>query len=192
MLETLGGFKEVAGLHYRTDHDLKGHGKVSGKNMQVFDEQSKKKVLPHVLELSFGVDRNIWSLLDIFYTKGKEGSMFEFPPDISPIQVAIFPIVKKDEKLVKIAQQVHEDLSKDFEVIYDGGGSVGRRYARQDEIGTPFCITIDGESIKGKDVTIRDRDTTKQIRVKIKELREILKKLICGEIDFEKAGKLIR
>jgi glycyl-tRNA synthetase len=192
MLETLGGFKEVAGLHYRTDHDLKGHGKVSGKNMQVFDEQSKKKVLPHVLELSFGVDRNIWSLLDIFYTKGKEGSMFEFPPDISPIQVAIFPIVKKDEKLVKIAQQVHEDLSKDFEVIYDGGGSVGRRYARQDEIGTPFCITIDGESIKGKDVTIRDRDTTKQIRVKINKLREILRKLISGEIDFGKVGKTIK
>ncbi len=190
MLETLGGFKEIAGLHYRTDHDLKGHGKVSGKNMQVFDEKSKRKVLPHVLELSFGVDRNIWALLDIFYTKGKEGSMFEFPSDIAPNKAAVFPIVKKDKKLVKIAQQVYEDLSKDFKVIYDEGGSVGRRYARQDEIGTPYCITVDQDSLKGKGVTVRLRDTTEQVRIPIKDIGNILQKAINGE-DILKLGKIV-
>ncbi|MFH1503163.1 MAG: glycine--tRNA ligase, partial [Candidatus Diapherotrites archaeon] len=157
-LDTLGGFKEVAGVHYRTDHDLKGHEKISGKNLEIFDELSKKKILPHVLELSFGVDRNIWALLDVFYSIGKEGSMFKFPAKFAPIKAAIFPIVK-NEKMVEIAKDICDDLKKDFNIIYDEGGSVGRRYARNDEIGTPFCITVDGDSLKKKDVTIRDRDT---------------------------------
>jgi len=191
-LDTLGGFKEVAGVHYRTDHDLAGHAKISGKNLEVFDESAKKKILPHVLELSFGVDRNVWTILDIFYNVGKEGGMFKFPPKISPIKAAIFPLVKTDEKLVKISKEIYEDLKKDFYVIYDDGGSVGRRYARNDEIGTPFCITIDGDSVKNKDVTIRNRDDTKQIRVKVSDLKDILKKLINQEIEFEKAGKLVK
>jgi len=190
-LDTLGDFKEVAGVHYRTDHDLAGHAKISGKNLEIFDESSKKKILPHVLELSFGVDRNIWALLDVFYGVGKEGSMFKFPAKLSPIKAAIFPIIK-NEKMVAIAKKVYEDLKKELDVVYDESGSVGRRYARNDEIGTPFCITVDGDSIKGKDVTIRNRDDTKQIRVKISELKDILKKLIEAEIEFAKAGKNFR
>jgi glycyl-tRNA synthetase len=178
-LETLGGFKEVAGVHYRGDHDLSGHGKVSGKNFEVFYDG--KKVLPHVLELSFGVDRNIWTLLDVFYRVGKEGSMFSFPPVIAPIKAAIFPIVKREE-FEKIADGIVSDLGDELKVIYDKGGSIGRRYARNDEIGTPFCITIDEESLKGKDVTVRDRDTTKQIRVKVVDLKNSLKKIIDGKI----------
>jgi len=187
-LETLGGFKEVAGIHYRTDHDLKGHEKVSGENLEVFYDN--KKILPHVLELSFGVDRNVWMLLDIFYNIGDEGSMFKFPPKLVPIKAAIFPIVK-DEKFVRIAKDVYRELKKEFVCVYDSGGSIGRRYARQDEIGTMYCITIDGDSLKKKDITIRNRDDTKQIRVKISELKEILRKLIFSEIEFEKAGKIV-
>ncbi len=186
MLDTLGGFKEVAGVHYRTDHDLLGHSKISGKSLEVFYEN--KKILPHVLELSFGVDRNIWMLLDIFYTIGKEGSMFSFPPKLSPIKAAVFPIVK-GPKFEKIAEEVVRNLRQEWNIFYDKSGSIGRRYARNDEIGTPFCITIDGDSLKNKDVTIRDRDTKKQIRVKIEELRDILRKLIEKTIKFEKAGK---
>lgn len=187
-LDTLGGFKEVAGLHYRTDHDLGGHQKVSGKNLEVFYEN--KKILPHVLELSFGVDRNIWALLDVFYGVGKEGSMFKFPLEIAPFEIALLPLVNK-AGMDKLAEEIYGQLKEDFSGFFDSRGSIGRRYARQDETGTPLCITIDGESLKQKDVTIRRRDDQKQIRVKIDKLKEILRKLINNEIKFEKAGKLI-
>ena len=187
-LDTLNGFKEVAGVHYRTDHDLLGHQKISGKNLEVFYDG--KKILPHVLELSFGVDRNIWAILDAFYAVGKEGSMFAFPPELSPLKAAVFPIVKGD-KFERMSEKIASELREEWNIAYDRSGSIGRRYARNDEIGTPFCVTIDGDSLKNKDVTIRDRDTKKQIRVKISELKEILKKLLEGKISFEKAGKLV-
>ncbi|MBI5803542.1 glycine--tRNA ligase [Candidatus Pacearchaeota archaeon] len=187
--DTLKGFKEVGGIHYRGNHDLSGHQKTSGKNMEVFYDG--KKILPHVLELSFGVDRNIWALMDLFYSVGKEGSMLELPATLSPIKASVIPIVKKKE-FEDIARDVFSDLSKDLVISYDESGSIGRRYARNDEIGTPYCITIDGDSLKNKDVTIRDRDTTKQIRVKISKLSGTLKKLIEGEIEFSKAGKLLK
>ncbi len=189
VLDTVGGFKEVGGVHYRTDHDLAGHQKVSGKNLSV--SVDGKKFIPHVLELSFGVDRNVFSFLDVFFDKGKEGFIFSFPPKLAPIRVAIFPIVKQKE-FVKIGEDVFNDLKKEWNVVYDPSGSIGRRYARNDEIGTPFCITVDGDSVKNKDVTIRDRDTTKQIRVKVSELKDVLRKLINGEIEFRSAGKLIK
>ena len=111
-------------------------------------------------------------------------------PKLSPIKAAVFPIVKKPE-FEKIAENVMKLLKQEWYVVYDRSGSIGRRYARNDEIGTPYCITIDGDSIKNKDVTIRDRDTTKQIRVKISDLKNTLRKLIEGEIEFEKAGKVL-
>ncbi|MBI2043897.1 hypothetical protein HYT24_00860 [Candidatus Pacearchaeota archaeon] len=187
--DTLNGFKEVAGIHYRGSHDLSGHQKVSGKNMEVFYDG--KKILPHVLELSFGVDRNVWMLLDLFYAIGKEGSMLKFPPNLAPVKAAIIPIVKKEE-FEKIARNIFDKLKEDFNVVYDSSGSIGRRYARNDEIGTPYCITIDGDSITNKDVTIRNRDNQKQIRVKVSELKETIKRLIEGKIEFEKAGKLLK
>ncbi|MEK6842238.1 MAG: aminoacyl--tRNA ligase-related protein, partial [Nanoarchaeota archaeon] len=131
-LETLGGFKEIAGVHYRTDHDLIGHSKVSGKNLEVFYDN--KKILPHVLELSFGVDRNVWALLDLFYAVGKEGSMFVFPPQLSPIKAAVFPIIK-ERKFEKISDKIADELKREWNIIYDKSGSIGRRYARNDEIG---------------------------------------------------------
>ena len=188
-IETLGGFKEIGGIHYRTDHDLKGHQKLSGKNIEV--NIDGKKFTPHVLELSFGVDRNIWTLLDVFYNIGKEGSMFKFPGKISPIKAAILPLIKKGD-FEKIARKIFEDLNCEWNIAYDKSGSIGKRYARNDEIGTPYCITIDGDSLKNKDVTIRQRDTSKQIRVKFSELKNILKNLIEGKIKFEDAGKIIK
>ncbi len=185
-LDTLNGFKEVAGLHYRTDHDLKGHQEISGKKLEINYEG--KKFIPHILELSFGVDRNIWMLLDIFFGKGKEGAMFKFPKNISPYQIAIFPLIKNKKQFTKTARKICQDLKQEFDCFYDESGSIGRRYARQDEIGTNYCITIDDKSLKQKDVTIRDRDSTKQIRVKISELKEILKKLIENKVKFQKTG----
>ena len=185
-LETLGGFKEVAGIHYRAEHDLAGHQKISGKNLEVFYDN--KKILAHVLELSFGVDRNTWMLLDIFHNAGKEGSMFRFPSHLAPIKAAVLPIVKGDFE--KLAKEIYLDLKKDFFCVYDAGGSIGRRYARMDEVGCPMCITIDGDSLKNKDVTIRWRDNAEQIRIKITELKNIIRKVLDGE-DLFKFGKRV-
>ena len=187
--DTLGGFKEVAGVHYRTDHDLGGHQRISKKKLEVSIDG--KKFLPHVLELSFGVDRNIYSLFDVFFNKGKEGEMFKFPGILAPIKAAVFPLVRNDENILNFAKDIYSELRKEFSVQYDQSGSVGRRYARQDEVGTPFCITIDNDSIENNDVTIRDRETTKQIRVKKKDLKETLRKLINSEIKFSEVGKII-
>ncbi len=186
-LDTLGGFKEVAGVHYRGDHDLKGHQEISGKNLEVF--YNNKKVLPHVLELSFGVDRNIFAILDIFYHIGEGGSMFRFPPNLTPINAAIFPLLK-DEKMIKLSRSLFDDLKKEFRISYDDSGSIGRRYARNDEIGTPFCITIDEDSLKNKDVTIRLRDTTEQIRIETEDLKEILRRGIDGK-NISKLGRKV-
>jgi len=172
-LESLGGFKEVAGIHYRTDHDLLGHEKQSKQNLQVL--WNNKNIIPHVLELSFGVDRNIWMLFDVFYDIGKEGPMFRFPKKLAPFSIAILPLVNK-EGMDKVAKEIYKNLKEKFNVFYDDSGSIGRRYARQDEIGTPFCITIDGQTLKDKTVTIRERDSMKQHRVKIEKIEEELNK----------------
>ncbi|MBU4339280.1 glycine--tRNA ligase, partial [Patescibacteria group bacterium] len=121
----------------------------------------------------------------------KENIILKLPPKLAPIKAAVFPIVKQPE-FEKIAKEIVSDLKKEYNVVYDQSGSIGKRYARNDEIGTPYCITIDGDSLKNKDVTIRWRDTTKQIRIKISELKKVLKKLIDEEIEFEKAGKIIK
>ncbi len=191
-LESLGGFKEVAGVHYRGNHDLGGHQLGSGVKLEItLDEGGKtKKILPHVLELSFGVDRNIWALLDIFYKEEKERTLFAFPPHLAPIDAAIFPLVNRD-KIPEFAENIFLDLFKDkFSIFFDDSGSIGRRYRRQDEIGTKFCITVDYDSIKNNGITIRDRDTMKQIRVKIEDLRNSLKQLLKGE-ELSKFGKYI-
>lgn len=171
-LETLGGFKEVAGLHYRTDHDLKGHEKQSKQNLEVF--YNNHKFLPHVLELSFGVDRNIWAFIDIFYKKEKERDLFQFPLSLAPIDCAVFPLVNKEGMDAK-AKGLYDSMKGCFSCFYDDSGSIGRRYRRQDEIGTPFCITVDSQTLKDDTVTVRERDSMKQERAEIKNLQNILK-----------------
>ena len=185
-LETLDGFKEVSGLHYRGSHDLGGHQEGSKAKLEVIIDN--KRFIPHVLELSFGVDRNIWALLDIFYKEEKERTLFNFPYKVSPIETAIFPLVKKD-KLPEIAKSIFHELRQDLTATYDESGSIGRMYRRVDEIGCPFMITIDHGTLKNSDVTIRERETMQQIRVKISELKNILQKLLSNEIEFAKAGK---
>ncbi len=173
-LETIGGFKEVAGIHYRTDHDLLGHEKHSKQNLHVF--WNNKKFIPHVLELSFGVDRNIWALMDLFYKEEKERTLFSFPLTVSPIDIAVFPLVNR-ESMPEKAKEVYNLLKQDFSCFYDETDSIGRRYRRQDEIGTPYCITIDNQTSKDNSVTIRELNSMEQKRVKIGTLLVELKNL---------------
>jgi len=177
------GFTEVGGLHYRTNHDLSGHEKVSGQKMEIFDEESASKFIPHVLELSFGVDRNVYSLLDLSYDDDKQRGnlVLHLPSQVTPFFCAVFPLVKNKPELVAKAEEVYSLVKKNFPCFYDEASSVGRRYARADEMGVKYCITVDFESLEDPNlhdtVTIRDRDSTQQERVKISELLERLSKL---------------
>src|SRR3989338_1177724 len=163
------GFTEMGGLHYRTDHDLGGHQRVSKENMEVFEEESGKKFIPHVLELSFGVDRNVYALLDLGLEDNKErGNMvLHLSNQLTPFYGAVFPLVKNKPEITNKAEEVYNLLRQAYSVYYDESGSVGRRYARADEMGVRYCITIDFDSLVDEAVTIRDRETTKQERVKI-------------------------
>ncbi len=169
------GFTEVGGLHYRTDHDLGGHQKTSGQKMELIDDKGEKFV-PRVLELSFGMDRMLYSLLDLNYVKDeKRGNVvLGLPKKLSPFFCAVFPLVKNKEKIVGKAEKVFKELNGCYSCYYDQASSVGRRYARADEIGVVNCITVDFESLDDDCVTIRDRDNTKQKRVKISELKNKL------------------
>jgi glycyl-tRNA synthetase len=179
------------GNAYRSDHDLSSHMKHSGENFEVVDEG--KKIVPHVIEPSFGIERTIYAVLLYCFREGKDRgwSWFEFPPRISPFLAGIFPLVNKDG-LPEKAREIYLELKKDFDVFYDDSGSIGKRYARSDEIGTPYNITIDYQTLKDQTVTLRDRNSTKQIRVELKNLKELLQKLLNREVEFEKAGKLVK
>jgi glycyl-tRNA synthetase len=180
------GWKELQGIADRGTYDLDAHQKKSKKSMEIMDDASEKKILPMVVaEPSFGVERAFIVFMNEAYTE-KDGSVIlKLHPKLAPIKVAIFPLVKKDNKLVEISKKIHKDLQEEWNVTYDESGSIGRRYARQDEIGTPFCITVDGDSAKNKDVTIRNRDNGEQKRIKISEINNTIKKLISGEISFD-------
>ncbi len=185
-LNTFGWF-ECCGIHDRTDYDLKQHAKFSGKKLEMFSEDLKKNIVPHVLEIAFGTDRPVFALLDLFYEKKEKEdgkSLLKLPVKLAPVKVAIFPLMNKDE-LLSISNKVYDELSKNFVAVFDKSGAIGRRYLRQDEIGTPFCLTVDFDSVKGNDITLRERDSAKQKRVKIKDLSEILRKLINKEVKFE-------
>lgn len=190
-VETSIGWLELIANNYRTDYDLKGHMEHSGANLEYLNDDGKK-IIPHIWEVSAGVDRTMFAVLENSFREGKDGRILSLNPLIAPYDCAVFPLIKKGE-IYEVAKDVDKFLKDSwFDVAFDKSGSIGRRYARNDEIGTPFCITVDGDSVKNKDVTIRDRDTTKQIRVKISELKDVLRKLINSEIEFEKAGKLVK
>jgi len=168
------GWIELVACNYRSGYDLSGHAKQSKQNLAVLDEG--KSVIPHIFELSMGVDRSIYCILEHAFAreKGKEErNMLRLPAQLAPIQVAVFPLVSKD-KLPEKANYVYKLLKEDFSAFYDETGSIGRRYRRQDEIGTPICVTIDYQTLKDNSVTIRDRDSMQQKRVKIDKLKEIL------------------
>jgi len=187
-LESLDGFKEIGGVHYRTDHDLSGHQKVSKQSQEIFFDN--KKLVPHVLELSFGVDRMFYAMLDLFYSKEKDKVVLKLPACLAPITASVFPLVNKDG-LDKMAKEVFDKIKSSFDVFYDESGSIGRMYARADEAGVPFCITIDYDTMKDGTATLRERDTTKQVRVKIEDLTSSISKISEGK-KIEEVGKSIK
>jgi len=180
-VESLNGFVECGGLHYRGDYDLKNH--------KISVNYDGKNIYPYVLELSFGVDRNILALMDIFYKKEKERELFLFNRNITPVEVAVFPLVNKDN-IPKKAEEIYELIKSDFSAFYDCKGSIGKMYRRMDEIGCVAMLTIDHDSLKNNDITLRDRNSMKQIRVKIKDLKETLNKFLDG-VELKKLSKLI-
>ena len=176
------GMKELYGIAYRTDFDLKNHQEKSGIDLEYQDNISGEKFLPHVIEPTFGVDRTFLAVLVAAYQEEKAKSadgedeqriVLKLPKMLAPVQVAVLPLSKKDE-LSSVAQKIAQDLRKNFAVDYDETQSIGKRYRRQDEIGTPFCVTVDFDSLTDEAVTIRERDSMKQDRIKIKELENYL------------------
>lgn len=161
-------WNEVVACNYRTDYDLSTHSKASKKDMTVMD--GEKKVLPHVLELSLGVDRTLFLLLDRFFVHEKDRDVLRLPAKVAPYLAAVFPLVSKPP-FESVAESIYEDLkNQEFRVFYDDSGAIGRRYRRMDEVGTPFCITVDSQSLEDKTVTIRQRDSMAQERVQANEL----------------------
>ena len=178
------GSKEVAGNANRGQYDLTQHAKESKEKMEIFDEKYGNKIIPRVIEPTFGMERIFLALLTKAYcVDEKENVILKLPSKIAPIKIAVFPLIKRDD-FEKISSDIVKELKKEFNVSHDKSGSIGRRYARNDEIGTPFCVTIDDDSISNQTVTIRDRDSKNQKKVEIKNLKTILKNLIDGEIDF--------
>ena len=179
------GWTEVCGVHDRTDYDLTQHAKASGVEL-VAQRENGEKFVPHVLEIAFGTDRPTYALIDLFYEKKEEGegkTTFKIPYNMSPIDVSIFPLSKKNE-LINLANEIKQNLEKNFVVEYDESGSIGKRYLRSAKQGTPYAITIDFDSLEDNSVTLRDRDTEKQKRIKISELGLILSDLLTKNISL--------
>ncbi|MCL5730455.1 MAG: glycine--tRNA ligase [Candidatus Pacearchaeota archaeon] len=176
------GSKEIAGIANRGQFDLTNHEKESGQNMSVFDERYKNKVIPKVIEPTFGIERVFLAVLAkaYHYNKEKNYTTLKIPAKLAPIKAAIFPLVKQPE-YEKMSKSIYHELRKEFNVFYDSSGSIGRRYARNDEIGTPFCITIDEDSLRNHDVTVRFRDTGEQRRIKEKSIINFMKAAVRGE-----------
>ncbi len=166
-----GGFKELYGLAYRTDYDLKQHKKYSGVDLRYQHQQTGEKFFPHVVEPTFGVGRTLLVLLLEAYREDGDRKVLSLDPKIAPYQVAVFPLVSNKEDIVGKARDVFAMLSSHYHVAWDDRGNIGKRYYSQDEIGTPWCVTIDYDTLDDDSVTIRDRDTTKQVRVKISSLK---------------------
>lgn len=174
------GFKELEGIHYRTDYDLTQHGKFSGKKLEYRDPKTNEVYIPHVVETSVGVDRTFLALLTDSFTEeklkdGKSRMVLKLPKKLTPIKVAIFPLMKNKPELVEKAREVFDGFKSRWMCEFDDNGNVGKRYRRQDEIGTPFCVTVDFDTLETNEVTVRDRDTMKQDKVKIEELENYLK-----------------
>ena len=184
------GFKELEGIHSRTDFDLGNHEKFSGKKLKYYDIDSDKKYTPYVVETSIGLDRLFLAIISNSLEEEKldnnsTRTVLKLPKFLAPTKLAILPLLKKDE-LVKLSKKIKDDLKFDFNLVYDEKDAIGRRYRRQDAIGTPYCITIDHDSLKNETVTIRDRDSMKQDRVKIEEVKKFLNSKIDISIWLKK------
>jgi glycyl-tRNA synthetase len=184
------GWTEVSGHNYRTDFDLSRHMKASGVELTAFkqSEEGEKRFVPHVIEPSFGLDRLVYVALEYAYTKRGKRKILSLPHELSPIQVSVFPLMNKDGLLEKADELYHMLVNEGFTVDWDSSGSIGRRYARADEVGTPLAITIDYKTLEDNTVTLRDRDNWKQIRSKITNLPLLLHDYFCNKIDFNDLG----
>ena len=170
------GREELYGIAYRTDFDLKRHAAVSGVDLSYFDEETKERFIPHVIEPTFGVDRTMLALLTEHYAEDGERTVLKLPPALAPVKIAVFPLLANKPDLVAKAQEIYKALRHPFGtyrgalVAWDDRGNIGKRYYSQDEIGTPFCVTVDFQTLEDDTVTVRDRDTMKQERVATVEL----------------------
>jgi glycyl-tRNA synthetase len=169
------GFKELEGIHSRTDFDLKAHMEYSGKKMQYFDPETNKHYVPYVVETSIGLDRMFLAILSSSYKEEKLDDqevriVLKIPPQIAPVKLAVLPLTKKD-KLPEKAREILKSLQLNFSCQYEEKDSIGKRYRRQDAIGTPYCITIDHETLEDDTITLRNRDDMSQERIKISELK---------------------
>lgn len=168
------GFKELEGVHARGDYDLTQHAKYSGKDLSYTDPKTGEKFVPHIIESSVGVGRTVLAVLTEAYTEedldGDQRIVMKFPKKLAPVKAAVFPLLKNKPELVSLAKEIYDALKLDFMCEFDDNGNVGKRYRRQDEIGTPYCITVDFETLESRTVTVRDRDTMEQIRVAITDL----------------------
>jgi glycyl-tRNA synthetase len=186
------GWSELMGIANRTDFDLKQHGQFSGKSLTYFDEERKEHVVPFVIEPSAGVDRAFLAFLVDAYreeeVRGEKRIVLRFHPELAPVKVAVLPLLKKREDIVRAAHAIRDDLTRVWPVTYDDTAAIGRLYRRQDEVGTPYCVTVDvrtvgdagGGEVGDGHVTIRDRDSMEQIRVPIAALRTIFEELLNG------------
>jgi len=182
------GWHEFEGIHNRTDFDLKNHQQASGKKLDYLDAATNERFIPYVVETSAGADRTALVVLcDAYREENVEGEgegggeqrvVLKLKPSLAPLKAAVFPLVNKDG-MPEVARRIYDDLRRRYNVFYDDGGSIGRRYRRQDEAGTPFGITIDGQTTQDQTVTVRDRDTLKQVRVASSGLVEYLKEQLA-------------
>lgn len=180
--KSLGGFDEIEGVHARGDWDLSQHSKCSGVDLKYTDPNTGKKFIPHIMETSAGLNRITFAILDFAYTEeavvDETRIVMKFPPKLAPIKVAVFPLLKNKPELVKKAREVFDTLKSECMCEFDDNGNIGKRYRRQDEIGTPLCITVDFDTLEDGTVTVRDRDTMKQERVQIKALAKYTKEAL--------------
>jgi glycyl-tRNA synthetase len=174
------GIKEIGGLAYRTDFDLQNHIRASGEKLEYRFKDGSGVVVPHCIEPTYGLDRNFLAILCAAYNEEGEGEekrvFLKLPKELAPVQIAVFPLLKNKENLTTKAREVFVELKKKYgKVVYDDNANIGKRYRRQDEIGTPYCVTVDFETLEDDTITIRERDTGAQKRVKIAEIENFLK-----------------
>lgn len=171
------GFDELEGVHARGDYDLTQHSKACGKELDYFDDEKNERFIPHVIESSAGLGRLVFAIICDAYAEddmgGEKRTVLRFKPRVAPIKIAVFPLLKNKPVLVEKAKDIYRDLKKEIpQSVFDDNGNIGKRYRRQDEIGTPFCVTVDFDTLEDGTVTIRDRDSAKQERIKVESIQD--------------------
>jgi glycyl-tRNA synthetase len=181
------GWSELEGIAHRTDFDLKSHARISGTNLSWYDDEKKKDIIPHVIEPSGGVDRAVLAFLTDAYkaekVRGEKRVVLAFDRNLAPVKAAVLPLLRNRPELVKLAKAIYKDLRGDCKITYDDTASIGRLYRRQDETGTPYCITVDVESLSDKKVTVRDRDTMRQERIGIDAVKKYIEEKLRKPVE---------